>query len=400
MIPVKIAGFRESRKAIATLLGYLEEKGIDYPVTPVILKNKQKPEINEGEVLSISFLSIRWKEIKTLIEEVKGKVSMLIAGGPHPAGRWKELLDSGFDIVATGEGEESFTGIIELLQGKREIEEVPGICYKINGNVKCNEQHRLTSLDQSPGFSIRHRIFPSIEVTRGCPYLCQYCQTPVLMGRRPRHRSMEDLERIVKFYLEIGKKDFRFITPNAFGYLDSSPNDWLPFVSMVKMLYRAVRGKGRLFIGSFPSEVRPDYVTPEKVETVKKFCANDNIVVGAQSGSNRILKKMKRAHTVEDVIRAVKIIVDNGLTANVDFIFGNPGEEEEDIEATIELMEKLIEMGAKIHGHYFMPLPGTPWENEKPVIWPKKYIRKLGEMARRGLLYGSWTHQMKFTEIV
>ncbi len=398
--PLYLLSFKESRKAVITLVGYLEANKIEYPIYPIQLKRDKIPHFPDGSIVALSFMSTRWNDIKNLIESLKrsGQITV-IAGGPHPAGRWKDLLeDYGFSAVFYGEGEIPMLRFIQYLRGKITLEDVPGICYKIENKIKCNEKQRLPSLDLSPGYTVRYKSFPSIEITRGCPYLCQYCQTPQLFGRKPRHRSLKNIEEIVKKYLSVGKKDFRFITPNAFGYLDPAPTDDEEFVSLVKMLHKTINGRGRIFIGSFPSEIRPDYVTPEKVEIVKKYCANDNLVLGAQSGSDRILKKMKRAHSVEDVIRAVEIITDFNLIANVDFIFGNPGEEDEDIEATIELMHKLIRMGARVHGHYFMPLPGTPWENEKPVVWDKKYLKILGKLTREGKLYGSWATQMRFTE--
>ncbi len=394
-----LAGFKENKKAIATLSGYLEKEGIDYNIIPIFIKKNFLSEIEENSLVAISFLSTRWLQVKKLIRPLREKNAFLIAGGPHPDGRYRELLEEDyFDLIFRGEGEESFKKFILFLKGKIELSEIPGICYKENNNIKCNPQDLSIDLDSSPGYSKKYRIFPSIEVTRGCPFLCQYCQTPALFGRKPRYRSIENTLEIVNLYLKVGHRDFRFITPNAFGYLDPAPREETSFRALILSLYKKIEGRGRIFIGSFPSEVRPDYVTPGKVELIKEYCANDNLVMGAQSGSEKILKEMKRGHSIDDILNATEIIISHGLIANVDLIFGNPDEEQEDIEATIELIYKLLEMGARIHGHYFMPLPGTPWENEKPVKWPQKYIKILGTLTREGKLYGSWTEQMRFLE--
>ena len=53
----------------------------------------------------------------------------------------------------------------------------------------------------------------------------------------------------------------------------------------------------KIFFGTFPSEVRPEFVTDESAELVRKYCANDSLSLGAQSGSDRILKEIqKRAY--------------------------------------------------------------------------------------------------------
>jgi len=63
---------------------------------------------------------------------------------------------------------------------------------------------------------------------------------------------------------------------------------------------------------------------------------------------------------------ATEAVVAGGLTPIVDLIFGLPGEETEDVAATLRLMEDLVAMGAVLHTHTFMPLPGTPLESAPP----------------------------------
>ena len=110
---------------------------------------------------------------------------------------------------------------------------------------------------------------------------------------------------------------------------------------------------------------------------VKKYCSNDNIIIGAQSGSQKILDLCHRGHTVEDVIKAVELTLKSGLKANVDFIFGLPDETAEDVKMTINVMEDLVRMGARIHAHSFIPLPMTPFAREP--------ARKLDEHVQKSL---------------
>jgi len=119
-------------------------------------------------------------------------------------------------------------------------------------------------------------------------------------------------------------------------------------------------GKENTFFGSFPSEVRPGSVSKEGMALVTKYCANDNIVIGAQSGSPRMLQLIHRGHTVEEVFESAEIIVAAGLKCIVDFIFGLPEETSEDRELTVAAIRRLTKMGATINSHFFYPLPGTP----------------------------------------
>jgi len=159
-----------------------------------------------------------------------------------------------------------------------------------------------------------------------------------------------------------------------------------------------VFGKDHVYLGSFPSEVRPENVTLESLELVKKYCANDNIIIGAQSGSKSLLDSIHRGHGVEEVVNATKLIIEAGLVANIDFIFGMPGETEDDIEQTLALMKELTKTGARVHSHTFMPLVGTPFSNGAPGKVDLKTRQLLESLRGKGLEYGDWQKQETVAE--
>ena len=150
---------------------------------------------------------------------------------------------------------------------------------------------------------------------------------------------------------------------------------------------------GRVFFGSFPSEIRPEHVTTETLRLVRRFCANKNIIVGAQSGSDRVLDAAKRGHGVEEVKRAARLGVEEGFRINVDMIFGMPGEDRADVDASLGLARELADLGARIHAHTFMPLPGTPWRDAPAGDVDPETIREVDRLSQRGALYGHWQRQ-------
>jgi B12-binding domain/radical SAM domain protein len=182
------------------------------------------------------------------------------------------------------------------------------------------------------------------------------------MGGRMRYRSIEQILYWLKQAREeVGLRYARFISADCFCY--GSADGRQPNLEPVERLIRSVSdlmGKENTFYGSFPSEVRPGAVTKEAVALVKQYCANDNIVIGAQSGSPRMLQLIHRGHTIEDVFESAEIIVSAGLKCVVDFIFGLPEETPDDRELTLTAIRRLTKMGATINSHFFYPLPGTP----------------------------------------
>ena len=155
----------------------------------------------------------------------------------------------------------------------------------------------------------------------------------------------------------------------------------------------SIGGLEELYFGSFPSEVRPEFVTKQILEMFRGYVANETLQIGIQSSSNRILALSNRKHTVEQGLKAVSDSLDTGFVPHVDMIFGLPGETLEELHKSVELCYDLVELGAKTHGHVFMPLPGSEYENAPPGRLDSESRRRLGELARRKELTGSWSTQ-------
>jgi radical SAM superfamily enzyme YgiQ (UPF0313 family) len=137
--------------------------------------------------------------------------SVFIAGGPHPSAKPEETLRY-FDYVVTGEGEETLPELINVLQNNGDVYSVKGIAYKNGNDIVLTEKRGQVDLDNYPPFD-RDIMLNTIEMTRGCPYACAYCQTPQLFGHNMRHRSIDIISRYAK-----SLKDVRFTSPNAFAY--------------------------------------------------------------------------------------------------------------------------------------------------------------------------------------
>ena len=131
---------------------------------------------------------------------------------------------------------------------------------------------------------------------------------------------------------------------------------------------------------------------------LRGYVANESLQIGLQSSSNRVLALSNRKHTVKQGLEAVRISLDTGFLPHVDMIFGLPGETTEELHDSIELCYELVEMGAKTHGHVFMPLPGSEYECAPPGKLDSESRRLLGELARRKDLTGSWSTQERLSE--
>lgn len=362
-------------------------------------------------IVGLSFTTPQLWQMRDLLLRLKGRFDdasvehspvVWMAGGPHPTADPEGTLRIGFDIAVRGEGETTLLDLLKTLAVGGDATGIPGAVVRgPSGEIHPTGRREPIDLDAFPPFPLwRRRIVGPIEITRGCPFVCAYCQTSYLQGTRPRHRSIETINRYAGVIRQRGLRDVRVVTPNAFSY--GSPDGKtlnLPALeSLLATLRQTLGVEGRLYFGSFPSEVRPEHVNPATVELVTRYANNDNLVIGAQSGSERVLGLCRRGHTVADVFSAVSCTLAAGLKPQVDFIFGLPGETLDDMKRTIEVIQELAAMGVLIHAHTFMPLPQTGFAGEPPGRIHGRLRLVIKELIRNGSLHGIWHKQERVAE--
>ena len=333
-----------------------------------------------------------------LLRNLKNNNVLTIAGGPHATGDpLGTLFSLGFDAAVIGEGEETFLEIVIALSEDGDICKVRGLVTVIDGKPVFTGIREKVSLDDYPPFPHWRRVVNPIEIARGCPYGCSYCQVSYMHGFKQRYRSIECIVENAILAAKLGFHDLRFITPNGLGY--GAEEAGKPRFDVVEELLEKLRKKvvevygARIFYGSFPSEVRPEYVTEESARMLKKYVSNKRIIIGAQSGSERVLKAIRRRHTIDDVYEAFTALTKAGFRVDVDFILGFPWESEDDYNETLKAIERLAGMGAVIHLHSFIPLPGTPLAAAEPRQLPNWVKKKVSKLVGSGRAYGAWMNQ-------
>lgn len=385
---------QSNRNSLAALCGALDtQKEIAYKFNLKFIDEKdilEEASPSQKQIVCFSFSTPDVFRIQKLIPKIKKKSKnvILIAGGPHSSGTYQHTLKMGFDFVFIGEGEEVFLDFLKkYLSAKKNYQKIQSI--------------EATPVDIKKFLPVSQNFkpFTPIEISRGCPHGCRFCQTTYLFGKT-RHRTINQIVNSAKILVDHGWTEIRFVSPNILSY--GSEDGLKSNLSKLEEMLNAVRnvhGVEKIYAGSFPSEVRPENATKAALSLLRKYSDNNNIIIGFQSGSDRMLKKMHRGHTVKDALEAIGKALEIGFKVNVDFIFGLPKETKEDEEETIKMMKKLTTWpGVRIHGHTFLPLPGTPWQNENPGKISKKLQETLKELKGSGKVYGDWEKQEKLAE--
>ncbi len=296
------------------------------------------------------------EQIKNILPNV-----LTVIGGPHTTFMpYETLKDSEYlDAVVMGEGEET---IVELADHKtknnQNIDDIKGIVYRdsSDGKLKTTEKRPLIKdLDSIP-FPARHLVpFSDYDATqdqtggiitsRGCVYNCNYCSSSLIMGKKFRSRSpnnvVDEIEELIDTY-----------HINDIGFMDDT------FMLNKKRANEiADEIKARNLDISFVASSRVDRVDKDLLENLKSSGLS-TIYYGVESGSQRILDLMKKGITLKNVEDAVRVAKDVNLNVLTSFILGYPGETEDD-------MDKTIDFSTKLDSDYcqysiLTPFPGTP----------------------------------------
>lgn len=206
----------------------------------------------------------------------------------------------------------------------------------------------------------RRRIKESnLFVTYGCPFECTFCSSPVLVGRNERtgkpsyrrpdmERIMDDVEHVVE---DLGADAVHFL-------------DDMAFVNARNIAEFHEESKRRGLMGKFiwRGLTRAPVVNRFSDETIDQMRETGawKIALGVESGSDDMLKQIRKKVKVEDTIRAVGRLSAAGIQTKGFFIFGFPGETAKQMQETRDLIMTLKDLGmSEISAFQFKPYPGT-----------------------------------------
>jgi len=406
--PLVLYYLKPNRYSFNALIGAVEKAGLDdafgllYADTEGdLLPVLRRAAGSRPAVLCVSFATPQLWDVRRAMRSVRrtfGRDVTCIAGGPHPTAAPRETLGMGFDLAVRGEGEETLVEILRAVLDGKDAAAVPGTAsLDGRGRLHSAGRRRPLDLDAYAALSVRHGKYGPIEITRGCSYGCAFCQVSRIFGTHVRHRSVEGVcEQVGRMKRRRGAV-VRFLSPSGLSYGSTDGKTPCPdrLAELLEGARRILGPDGRIYIGTFPSAVRPEHVSDETLRIITSFADNDDIVIGAQSASPGLLRACRRGHTMEDVWRAADLSLRAGIRPSVDFMFGLPGETQEDAALTLEAIARLAGMGARIHAHTFIPLPQTPFAKKPPGRLNRQLRKALEALTARGQVFGYWREQEK-----
>jgi radical SAM superfamily enzyme YgiQ (UPF0313 family) len=283
--------------------------------------------------------------------------ALTIVGGPHTTALPKETLEEFpfFDIAVAGEGEYT---LLKILKREVPCSEIPGIAYRKNGKLFQNppaaeiEQLDEISFPHWSAFPLKKykgllKFFKGLEFPiitgRGCPYRCIFCQRA--LGQKVRFRSVESVIEEIKYDISLGAKSLYFCD-ESFSINKNRAME----------ICKRIQKQGLNKKISWSCETRVDLVDEELLLEMKR-AGCELLSFGVESGNEEILKTSQKGITLNQVDRAFYFAKKVNLKTYMFLIFGLPGETEETIGETTNLIKKLNPDYLTIG--ILVPFPGT-----------------------------------------
>jgi tRNA-2-methylthio-N6-dimethylallyladenosine synthase len=327
----------------------------------------------DADVIVLNTCSVREKAEHKLFAKV-GRIR-------HSAGEKPAIGVMG--CVAQLEGENLFRKIegVDFVLGTRAVGRISEAVDTVlrEGSQHLDLGEREDDYDWTVAETHRHSPYVAfLPIIEGCNKFCTYCIVPFSRGREKSLPASDIVRQILELRRK-GVKEVHLIGQNVNSYRPATTSGLeeysgsTPFSKLLRAT--AATGIERIkFTTSFPRDFRPDIV--DAIDEHENLCNWVHLPV--QSGSDRVLKMMKRGHTIDSYRQQIDRIKASpkDISLTTDIIVGFPGETDSDFKETLDLFEYCEYDSAYIFK--YSPRPGTPaFDMEDDVPPAEKTLRFL-----------------------
>ncbi|MES2618770.1 MAG: radical SAM protein [Bacteroidota bacterium] len=294
-------------------------------------------------------------------EYAASKGCKVIVASSDSTDHYAKYIEHRADYVIIGEAEYTLLELMNVLHTNTgTISDIMGLAY-FNGSeiVKTNKRVIKKDLDSMPlpawdlvdiapykkVWMEKHGYFSvNIATTRGCPYKCNWCAKPIY-GNIYNMRSPEHVVKELALIKTLFHFDHIWFCDDIFGL---KPEWVIHFAELVN--------KENIHF-KYKIQSRADLLVKEKYVEALALSGCDEVWMGAESGSQKILDAMDKGTTIEQIVEARQLLKQHGIKAAYFLQYGYPGEELNDIQKTIQLVKDTMPDDIGISVSY--PLPGT-----------------------------------------
>jgi radical SAM superfamily enzyme YgiQ (UPF0313 family) len=338
------------------------------PEQIIEILDKQEPEVfvlyDDGfnYLTKMCLTTMREAGFK-MIQQAKEKGCTVLVSSSDATDHASLYLEQGADYIIYGEGEQTLLEIVESLKDKKDTHQIEGVFYKNSDGeiVKNKPRTILKDLDLLPlpawdlidVASYRkiweegsHRFTLNIATTRGCPFHCNWCAKPIY-GQRYNSHSPERIVSMIEHLVNQYQVDRFWMSDDIFGLKPG-------WVQQFNKLLSEKSLKINYYIQS-----RADLLLKEDTIDALAQSGLEEVWIGAESGSQKILDAMDKGITISQIEEATQLLRSKKIRVAYFIQYGYLGEQKKDIEKTLNFIKRMKPDNIGVSVSY--PLPGTPF---------------------------------------
>jgi len=316
-------------------------------------------------VSSMSGLQIKYGLIFSQFIKEHSNIPV-VWGGVHPTILPRQTLaNENIDFVVIGEGEETIIDLVRALEEKKDLIDIKGLAFKRGEEIFVNDERPPLNLDDISDLPYhlidmnlyihqrfgRKRVMELIT-SRGCTFRCRYCYNQGFNKSRWRSSSINYIfNNLYKAINNYGIDGVMWLEDNFF----------LNKKRVKEIAERIIREKIDIKWGA---ECRVDFIYKFDQDFIDLLKRSGwySVTLGVESGSNKILKYIKKGITREQALEVHRKLTENGVHQNYFFMIGFPEEKDEDILQTMGLIYEIAAKGKYVDSiclSSYTPFPGT-----------------------------------------
>jgi len=282
----------------------------------------------------------------------------------------EDFYAAGADYVLTGEGDQRAVKLVQALENgsaPKELQSIDGLGAPTFYNPLQGflDQEALDDLpfpawDLFPlenywnlrfahGPQSTRRYLPLLT-SRGCPYPCRFCVVPATNNQKWRPRSAQNVVDEIEYYLQ------------RFGVSEFHVEDLDPTISdqRIRAICHEIVARGLKVTWKIAAGTKVETMRDEETIDLMAQAGCHYISISPETGSPRLLKAMRKPFDLDHAVRLVKRMNQVGIHSQACFVLGYPGETEEDLQMTWDLVRELTRQGVdEIALFIITPVPGS-----------------------------------------
>ncbi|MBF0249695.1 MAG: radical SAM protein [Alphaproteobacteria bacterium] len=325
-----------------------------------------------GVIAVNAMFSGEWPVTRELVTKLRARFpgALVIAGGEHVTALTEFSLRDcpGLDVIVRGEGERILCDTLEALRLGSALEAVDGVAF-LDDEGAFRQTSPLTRVrdadtlpwphwpegylekfwaDRCSAGVLTDRDMP-MTISRGCPFQCAFCSSPNMWTTRYVLRGVEDVIREIKAYVD----KYAITSVQLYDLTAITKKKWILEFGQ-RLLEEGIDLKW-----SVPQGTRSEILDEETLSLIKKTGCH-YLVYAPESGSDRVLKAIKKQVKLPHLEKSVMEARRQGLVLRINLIIGFPGETRLDVLKTAWFGLKMAAKGVdEVSSNIFSPYPGS-----------------------------------------